>query len=291
MVKAGINRGIRGGSDRLEETWIVFGTDLTATEVLDEAETTTSLALDGLPRSSHRLQELTRNHFIVTAEYSNDQPKAQREQSGEITFAFEDGTEEQNIPYAIKTEKDFAIPGVANKPKLGDMIRPNDSGKMIVPEGTGVHEPVSGFSYTLTDDEVFFDDAKRREIGTLRAHVNHATWKSYPRGEVLFLGCTGSVASSGKSSIQFRFAVRNNVVVAADGSYTTGGVSVPGPYTLAGVDLTSEAPFTREGWWFPDIYSRKSFDNAGNQIAASVRSIRFLRLYEYGDFTLLGLGS
>lgn len=293
-----VNRGDSGGSDDIQREWIARGTAMTPTEVLDTAEFTTDLLIDGLERKNHTFKEISQSHFEVTAHYSNDQPKSQRESTGgDITFQFDDTVAVQNIKFALETVKSFDgldVPS-GKAPELHDAINVQGSPKNRTIEGTDSYFPESGFSYELTNDETFFDDAFRRRLGLYRAHVNHAPWKEYERGELLFMGTGGNVSNKGNSSISLRFAVRENLhIQEVTGNYTTGGLDVPGPYLIAGVDVTpgsGEGELIIEGWQEIDVYRQQSYDKVGNRIEDKPLVIRILRLYDYANFVDLGLGT
>lgn len=291
-----VNHGTQGDGERIDVEWICRGTNLTPTEVLDRAQLDTDSSVDGKDRKNISFREITQNHYRVTAHYAvgSDPETRVAVPTGEITFAFEDTVVLQNVKTAIETVQFFPDPALGGKePDLKEAINVQGLGKDTVVEGTDIFVAESAFSYSLTADSPFFTDAYRRRLGVMRTMVNDAQWKGYERGEVLFMGTQGRVdLVSGKSTIALRFAVRPNIVIEDDGTYSIGGISQgTDTFEIGGIPLLAPVGQQEilEGWFYVDVHRVTRYNETTQKMEESVDVIRFLRNYRYADFNLLGL--
>ena len=136
-------------------------------------------------------------------------------------------------------------------------------------EGTDITIPVFNFTETHYILDAYVDGAYKLALFNLTGKVNDASFKGFAKGEVLFLGASGSKRGLDDWEISFRFAASPNVA-----SLTLG-------------DITG---ITKEGWqylWMRFIDDEDSSANAliKRPIAAYVEQV-----YAYGNFSGLGIG-
>lgn len=122
-------------------------------------------------------------------------------------------------------------------------------------------------------DEYFFDNsavdaAFKLTIRSLTGKTNNATFKGCAAGECLFEGARGTRRGSGKWSILFGFAAEPNVT----------GLTVG---TVTGI--------AKKGWEY--LWCRYADFDSGGQMARKVTCVVVDRVYDSGDFSLLGIGT
>lgn len=79
-------------------------------------------------------------------------------------------------------------------------------------EGVDVFTPTSSFAYIFKPLSTFLiTDAYIRSVEAIAYTVNAAPWRSRAAGELLFLGCNGSIDTAGNKTLNFKFNRRVNV--------------------------------------------------------------------------------
>ena len=99
--------------------------------------------------------------------------------------------------------------------------------------------------------------------------VNDATYFGLPKGSVKFLG--GNGRKQGKRfpiTYKFEYSL-------PEPAFTVGDVSVG----------------AREGWWYTDIFRATASDDTAKKKVEFPHSVYLHRVYPYGDFSALGLGT
>lgn len=87
-------------------------------------------------------------------------------------------------------------------------------------EGVDIPVPTSEFSYTFRPITPIFDDAYVRSLEAAIGHVNSASWRNRPAGEVQIKGKQFSADSTGKQQLTVSFIRRANVSGATIGTIT-----------------------------------------------------------------------
>jgi len=98
--------------------------------------------------------------------------------------------------------------------------------------------------------------------------VNNAPFKGFQAGEVLFLGPSGSTRDKDDWEITFRFAASPNVT----------GLTVD---DIAGID--------KKGWEY--MWVRYADAQDQNILVKRPTAVYIEKVYEYGDFSGLGIGT
>lgn len=102
----------------------------------------------------------------------------------------------------------------------------------------------------------------------LNCHVNDATWRGRAKGEVLFLGVTGS-SRDGNGEVTFRYAVKRN---------------------RDDVEVGDMVGMVKEGWEHMEI-RYADVDGASNTRIQRAVNVIMHQVYPYGDLTQLGIGT
>jgi len=133
-------------------------------------------------------------------------------------------------------------------------------------EGVEITIPQFTFREThyFASDDV--DAAYRTTLMNLTGTVNDANFRGFSRGEVLFLGATGSRNNDGIWELTYSFAVSRNVTNISVGN-------------INGID--------KEGWHYLWTYEEQQV-NADRLITRTV-AVKVERVYEYADFGQLDI--
>lgn len=187
-----------------------------------------------------------------------------------ISFDTSGGT--QHITSALDERRFAALGGVA--PDMKQAIGVNGDNV----DGVDIVVPVFEWSedYEIAGGDLTM--AFARDVASLTGKVNDADFRGFARGEVLFLGCSGSqiynpnqqsFAEASVAKVSFRFARKPNKEI---------GDMPP----IGGIQ-----PGRKEGWEYLWIrYDDAVRDDIGLKTPAAVY---INRVYEYGDFSLLRL--
>ena len=104
----------------------------------------------------------------------------------------------------------------------------------------------------------------------LTGRVNSAPYKGFQAGECLFLGASGSKRGEEDWEISFRFAASPNKT----------GLSVG---DIGGID--------KKGWEYLWVRYADAEDPAAKSIVKRPAAVYVEQVYEYGDFSGLGIGT
>lgn len=140
-------------------------------------------------------------------------------------------------------------------------------------QGCEVTVPVFRFTATVRVPAEVVTLEYLRNVYLLTGTTNEAEFRGFPAGEVLFLGLTGTQRGAEKAALTFHFVASPNVE-----EYYVHGM---GPVEKRGHDYV----------WFR--YADKiEVDGDGNEVAVVKWPVAMYveRVYDEGDFTLLGLG-
>jgi hypothetical protein len=184
--------------------------------------------------------------------------------TSESQYSFDTGGGTQHITQGLANVQRVAAPG---------FMAPNFYGAIGVTddrvEGTDITVPVFNFTETHYILNELVTPAYKLALFNLTGKVNGGGFKGFAKGEVLFLGASGSKRGLEDWEITFRFAASPNVASLSLGSIT--GIS-------------------KEGWHY--LWLRFMDDEDATAKALIKRPIAAYveQVYPYGDFSGLGIG-
>ncbi len=184
--------------------------------------------------------------------------------TSESQYSFDTGGGTQHVTQSLVNVQQVAAPG---------FLAPNFYGAIGVTddrvEGTDITVPVFNFTethYLLTN---LVTPAYKLALFNLTGKVNGGLFKGFAKGEVLFLGASGSKRGLDDWEITFRFAASPNVASLSLGSIT--GVS-------------------KEGWHYLWVRFIDDEDNTAKALIKRPIAAYVEQVYPYGDFSGLGIG-
>ena len=185
--------------------------------------------------------------------------------ASESQFTFETGGGTQHISLSLETIDSYPAPGE---------VAPDFKGAIGVNQdnvaGTDITIPVFNFSETHYIDDSLVTGAYKATLFFLTGRVNDAPFKGFAKGEVLFMGASGSKRGESSWEITFRFAASPNVT-----NLTLGKIT--------GID--------KEGWHYLWIRFADDTDINSNSLIKKPIAAYVERVYEYGNFAGLGIGT
>ena len=134
-------------------------------------------------------------------------------------------------------------------------------------EGTDITIPVFNFTETHYIPSALVAGAYKTTLFYLTGRVNDAPFKGFARGEVLFLGASGSQRGVDDWEIAFKFAASPNAT-----NLTVGDIT--------GID--------KKGWEY--LWVRYADAEDEETLIKQPVAVYVERVYEYGNFALLGIG-
>ena len=243
-------------SPTTELLYVVQGTDddLVVKSLVDA---TAPALYNGLVRDSFTIKPVGGGVWECSVQYV--------EVSSDSQFTFDTGGGTQHISQAIQTINRYPAPGEI-APDFQGAIGVN--GDQI--EGTDITIPVYNFTETHYIDDALVTGAYKATLFFLTGRVNNAPFKGFAKGEVLFLGASGAKRGFEDWEITFRFAASPNVT-----GLTLGNI--------VGID--------KEGWQYLWVRFADEEDNVAKTLIKKPIAAYVERVYEYGDFSGLGIGT
>jgi hypothetical protein len=178
-------------------------------------------------------------------------------------FTFDTGGGTQHVSQSLGTVGTYAAPGET---------APNFQGAIGVNEdqvaGTDITVPVYNFTETHFVDDLLVTQQYKLDLFFLTGKVNNAGFKGFAKGELLFLGASGTKRGQDDWEITFRFAASPNV---------------------ANLQLGNITGITKEGWQYLWVRYTDDEDTAAKTLIKRPVSAYVEQVYPYGDFLLLGL--
>jgi hypothetical protein len=212
-VKKIREEGTAGNDGRAEVEWFVFDADNyddAKTALLAAADAT----FDGLGLHSVNIVRVAEGSDLGTiwecTVYYGRHGGTTPQEGSIYTFEVRGGT--QHVKHSRKTMARYGrwesgSPGAA----------PNHRGAIGVKgdeiEGVDIVVPVFSWSETHYKSEAFVDAAYLAVVKAVCGSMNHALWRTYPAGEVLFMGVTGrrQQVPGAKWELTYNFAQSDNV--------------------------------------------------------------------------------
>ena len=241
-------------SPSVDLQFMVLGTELDA-EVRATVESTIPAIYANLVFQNYHIAHQGGGVWEVSVRYGKLEPK----ETGQSSYSFDTGGGNQKITQSLETVASY-----------GD-DPPDFQGAVGVStdsvEGTDITVPVFNFTETHYVPVALLTGAYKVVLFYLTGRVNHAPFKGFARGEVLFLGASGSQRGTEDWEIAFKFAASPNATDLKVGDIT-------------GIE--------KKGWEYLWVRYADAEDEETlikQPVAAYVE-----RVYEYGNFALLGIG-
>jgi hypothetical protein len=133
--------------------------------------------------------------------------------------------------------------------------------------GCDIVVPAYSFSMTKSMAASAVNNTYKAYLFNLTGKVNHATWNGYNQGEALFLGASGSKhGRSGNWEIAYKFSCNPN---------------------KTGIQIGDITGIAKKGWEYLWVRYEKGVDQ--NVLVQTPAAVYVHQVYEYGDFSLLGV--
>jgi hypothetical protein len=242
-----------GKGDSLELAYAVTGTYDDAV-VRGLVESTSPPTYLGLVRKEIDCRPTGAGNWEATVRYQADIRDSQ------YTFDTTGGT--QHITQSRETLGKYAPAGKTAPDCKGAIGVTPDS-----VDGVDIVVPTYSFSETHYLAEALVTPAYKAILFLLTGKVNNAPWLGFQRGEVLFLGASGSNRGDGFWEITFRFAASPNMQ-----NLQVGGITIA----------------NKPGWAY--VWFRYQDTADVNQLIKRPVAAYVERLYDEGDFTKIGIG-
>lgn len=182
----------------------------------------------------------------------------------ESQYSFDTGGGTQRVTQSLANIGKYSAPGFA-APEFYGAIGVTDDRV----EGTDITVPVFNFTethYILND---LVTPSYKLALFNLTGKVNGSSFKEFAKGEVLFLGASGSKRGLDDWEITFRFAASPNVANLSLGSIT--GVA-------------------KEGWHYLWVRFIDDEDTTAKALIKRPIAAYVEQVYPYGNFSGLGIG-
>jgi hypothetical protein len=245
--------GNEGDSPSAELRFVIRGTndDVTVRGLLEASSPLTYL---GLRRTDYSFEPLGGEVWNGSVRYSETE---------EPQFTFDTGGGSQHVSQSLTTVGRHAAPN-ETAPVFHGAIGVNDDQVA----GTDITVPVYNFTETHFIHNDLVTPAYKLALFSLTGKVNGSAFKGFAKGELLFLGASGSKRGKDDWEITYRFAASPN----AD-DLTLGDIS----------------GISKEGWHYLWVRFADDEDTAAKALIKKPVAVYVEQVYQYGDFSLLGL--
>ena len=245
-----------GKSPNTELLYVVQGTndDL---EVKALLAATAPAFYDGLRRDTFSIETVGGGVWNCTVNYVLDTDESQ--------YTFDTGGGTQHLSISLETMGRYEAPGEVAA-DFHSAIGVNQD-KI---EGVDVTIPVYNFTETHKIANGLVTGPYKAALFFLTGKVNDSAFRGFERGEVLFMGASGAKSGTENWEITYRFAASPNV---------------------QGLQLGDIQNIDKEGWNYLWCRFEDEEDAAAKILIKKPTAVYVERVYDYGDFTGLGLGS
>jgi len=219
----------------------------------------TPASYEGLPRKSIEITErINQDTWKVTVRYETPELS----DAPEPVFSFDTGGGTQHITQSLATIARYG----ANAPDFKGAIGVTSDAV----EGVDITLPVYSFSETHYLADSVVTNPYKGILFMLTGRVNLGAFRGFQPGECLFLGASGSKRGNELWEISFRFASSPNRI----------GITVGG---IAGI--------SKKGWEYMWVRYADQEDAGAKAIVKKPVAVYVEKVYEDGDFSLLGIGA
>ncbi len=229
-------------------------------EVKAVATVGTPSSYAGLPRKSIEVAErINERTWKVVVRYETPEPGSAGD---EPVFSFDTGGGTQHITQSISTSGRYG----ANAPDFRGAIGVTADAV----EGVDITVPVYAFSETHYLADSVVTNPYKGVLFMLTGRVNQAAFRGFQPGECLFLGASGSKRGTEHWEISFKFASSPN---------------------RAGITVGGIGGISKKGWEYMWVRYADAEDAAAKTLIKKPVAIYVEKVYEDGDFSLLGIGA
>ena len=223
----------------------------------------TPATYNGLVRQTPRIEPDgdSPDVWIASVQYGPKKPP----ETGDFTYQFDTGGGTQHITQSLQTVARYSPPG-AVAPDFKGAI--GTTGESV--EGVDVTVPVYNFSETHYLPAAQVTGAYKATLFSLTGKTNSAPFRGFAKGEVLFLGASGSKRGEEDWEITFRFAASQNVNGLAVGD-------------ILGIN--------KKGWEYLWVRYADDEDEAAKALVKKPIGVYIEKVYEEGNFAGLGIGT
>jgi hypothetical protein len=248
-----------GENPSVDLIFIVRGThsDLAAKAALAAAA---PVFYDGRVRQSLHIERVAEDIWEGSVRYGNLQPP----ETGDSSYQFDTGGGTQHITQSLQTVGCYAPPGQTAPDFQGAIGATHDN-----VEGVDITVPVYNFAETHYLPVAAVTPGYKATLFFLTGKVNSGPFHGFQTGEVLFLGASGSKRGQDDWEITFRFAASPNVTGLVVGSI--GGIN-------------------KKGWEYLWVRYADAEDMASGTLVKRPIAAYVEQVYQYGDFSNLGIG-
>jgi len=201
----------------------------------------------------------------VTVQYGQRDPRDEPEPGDPPVYSFDTTGGTQHITHSKGTIHAVAAKGFA--PNFGRAIGVTQNSV----EGVDITVPVFNFSETHYRSPEVTTNAYRHAVFLLTGKVNSSPFKGFAAGEVLFLGASGSMRAGENWEINYRFAAMPNAVNLQIGDEIT----IP----------------SKKGWDYLWVYYGDHVDENAKMLVQRPVAAYVVEVYDYADFSPLGIGT
>ena len=259
----------KGNVTEIEIPYFVFNVDdesKALSAVRSNHKAVTGMTLESV-ETVERINDTT---WKVKAIYEVDEDGEQPDDGGEeeetTVFAFDTGGGTKHINQSLKT--DGRYPNTA--PDFAGAIGVDNEGNV---NGVDVTMPVLNFTETHTLNGGRVTTSYKKTLAALTGTVNSGSFRGFSRGEVLFLGASGTKRSKKASApweITYRFAVSPN---------------------QAGLQVGNIKVTRKYGWDYLWVRYADKVAEGGKNVVKKPVAAYVEMVYPEGDFGNLGLGN
>ena len=230
---------------------------------LDELESTAPLLYDGMPRTNISIDEVDYNSgiFFGTASYTRTQ--RQPAETDAVEYAFDFSLTNQRIVQSNSTVNRYVASGSLTD--FGKAIAVDADG---VAQGVDIRVPVASFEVRYFPANATVNSTYQKTVRDLVGKVNSDAFYGHAAGEVLFVGCSGSVRSDADWELSYRFEVIQNQTGVTIGDIT--GINV-------------------DGWDVLWVYYKQDTDATTKRYIQKPKQVNVERVYERAAFSALGI--
>jgi len=185
----------------------------------------------------------------------------------EPVYSFDTGGSNYHLTRSISTSGKYP----SSAPDYEGAIRYNKYTDTV--EGVDIFVPSMSFSETHYFSDEKFTTQYKKGIAYITGTINKTPFRGYERGEVLFLGASGSKKGNDSDAlweITFKFSVAPN-----RRNFSVGKITVSEKY----------------GWDYMWVLETKKTGSSRNSILTQAEAVYIERVYQISEFGNLGIGN
>lgn len=260
--------------DKSGDTYFVTGSeDVYEVYAAVQAE---APAFDGpLIRDSIKVKHLECEHWQATVSYVDPEKKKKDPDIGQIEWDFDTTGGTQHITTGLAPSTIFHDPAW-NPMEFQRAIEVSKKKHGYEVKGVDVVVPKLELTATTSFAPNVINIEYIKALAEMTGKVNEAPWKSFERGELLFMGARIKTKYREKTTVTFTFSASEQIT--ADDQIFIGGIN----------GAQGWGPIEKDGWEYMWIYFVQ--EEQDNQVLMKPKQANMETIYREADFTELGLG-